>query len=77
MRALSPRVRVQLSIVLSDKSTKSASVQEANITAMVNGMQRYLELSVREGEEENDPVPIMGMNQLTITGFAVACNTSI
>ena len=71
MRTLSPCVRVQLSIVLSDKSTKSASVQEANITAMVNGMQRYLELSIRK-REENDPVPIMGMNQLTITSFAVA-----
>ena len=44
---------------------------------MVNGMQRYLELSVREGEEENDPVPIKGKNQLTITSFAVARNTSI
>ena len=27
----------------SDKSMKSASVQEANVTATVNGMQRYLE----------------------------------
>ena len=36
--------------VLSDKSTKLASVEEANITAMVDGMQRYLELLVREGE---------------------------
>ena len=71
MHALSPCVRVQLSIVLSDKSTKSVSVQEANITAIVNGMQRYLELSIRE-REENDPVPIMGKNQLTITSFAIA-----
>ena len=68
-----PRVPVQLAIVLSDKSTKSASVQEANVTATVNGMQRYLELPIREGEEkENDPVPIKGKNQLTITSFAVA-----
>ena len=34
------------SVKSSDKSMKSVSVQEANITAMVNGMQRYLELSV-------------------------------
>ena len=52
--------------------TKSASVQEANTTAMVNSMQRYLELSVREGEEENNPVPIKGKNQLPNTSFAVA-----
>ena len=39
--------------MLSDKSTKLASVQEANVTATVNGMQRYLELLVREGEEES------------------------
>ena len=50
MHTLSPRTHIQLAIVLSDKSMKSVSVQEANITAMVNGMQRYLELSVREGE---------------------------
>ena len=40
------------SVNSSDKSTKSASVQEANITGMVNGIQRYLKLSVREGEGE-------------------------
>ena len=34
-------------------------------------MQRYLELRVREGEEENNQVPIKGKNQLTITRFAV------
>ena len=50
----------------SDKLTKLASVQEANVTATVNGMQRYLELLIREGEEESK-----GMNQLTITSFAV------
>ena len=60
------------SVMSSDKSTKSTSVQEANIRAIVNSMQRYLELSVCEGEEKNDPVPIKGKNQLTITSFAVA-----
>ena len=48
-----------------DKSTKLASLQEANVTATVNGMQRYLELLIREEEEkENNPVPIKGKNQL-------------
>ena len=58
-------------IVFTDKSTKLASVQEANVTAMINGMQRYLELLVRE-EEDNNPVPIKGKNQLTIMRFAVS-----
>ena len=61
------------SVKSSDKATKSASVQEANVTAMVNGMQRYLEFPICEGEEkENNPAPINVKNQLTITSFAVA-----
>ena len=60
------------SVKSSDKSTKSASVQESNITATVNGMQRYLELPVCEEEKENDPAPIKVKNQLTVTSFAVA-----
>ena len=70
-----PRVPVQLAIVVksSDKSMKSASVQEANVTATVNSMQRYLELPICEEEEkENNPAPIKVKNQLTITSFAVA-----
>ena len=39
---------------------KLVSVQEANITATVNGMQRYLELLVREEEEDNNPALIEG-----------------
>ena len=70
--APSPRVPVQLviySVKSSDKLTKSATIQEANVTATVNGMQRYLKLPVREGEE-NDPAAIKGKNQLM--SFAVA-----
>ena len=65
-------VPVQLAICVksSDKLTKLASVQEA-ITPMVNGMQRYHELLVREEEKENNPAPIKGKNQLTIMSFAV------
>ena len=48
-----------------DKSTKSATVQEFNVTATINGMQKYLELPIRKGEEkENNPAPIKGKNQL-------------
>ena len=58
------------SVKSSDKSTKSVSVQEANVTETVNGMQRYLELPICEGEEkENDPAPIKVKNQLTITSL--------
>ena len=47
--------------ITNDKLMKSANVQEANVTATVNGMQRYLELHICEGEEkENDPAPIKG-----------------
>ena len=61
------------SVKSSDKSTKSVSVQEANVTATVNDMQSYLELPICEGEEkDNDPAPIKVKNQLTITSFAVA-----
>ena len=70
MQSLSPYVPVQLAIVLSDKSNKSVSVQEANVTVPVNSMQRHLELPIRE--EENNPAPIKGKNQLTIMRFAVA-----
>ena len=49
------------SVTSSDKWAESASVQEANITATVNGMQRYLELPIREGErKKNDLVPFKG-----------------
>ena len=58
-------------IVLSDKLTKLASVQEANVTVTINGMQRYLELLVLEGEEENNSTPIKGKNQLMTTYFSV------
>lgn len=50
---------------------KFASVQEANVTAMVNGMQRYLELLLCDEEKENNPAPIKGKNQLMITSFAI------
>ena len=63
------------SVTSSDKLTKSASVQKANVTAMVNSMQRHLELPICEGEEnKNNQAPINGKNQLTIMNFAV--NTS-
>ena len=39
---------------------KLVSVREANVTATVNSMQRYLELLVREEEEDNNLVLIEG-----------------
>ena len=61
------------SVTSKDKLTKSASVQKANVTTIVNSMQRHLELPICEGKEKkNNPVPINGKNQLTIMSFAVS-----
>ena len=53
-------VSVGLAIYSCDRSMKLVSVREANVTATVNSMQRYLELLVREEEEDNNLVLIEG-----------------
>ena len=55
MCGLSPCVHVQLAIVLRQVTSQRSQRVFRKPNNSNDGMQRYLELSVREGEEENDP----------------------
>ena len=55
-------------IVFTDKSTKLASVQEANVTATVNGIQRTLHISFVKIRRKIQ-CPSMGKNQLTMEKY--------